>query len=112
MTLSPAALTTSRRTRSRRNDKVSSVTVELLEWQTLRPEPGSVLTGRSFADDPAASLLAKELSESGVIEVLEFARGIELRATSYVGRFTVGEITISILPKLDGAPFLNLLRYA
>ena len=46
------------------------------------------------------------------MEVLELARGLELRATSYVGRFRLGEIAVTVQPKLPGAPFLNLLRYA
>ena len=43
--------------------------------------------------------LAEELTATGRIEVLELARGIELRATSFVGRFRLGDITVTVHPK-------------
>jgi 5-methylcytosine-specific restriction enzyme subunit McrC len=46
------------------------------------------------------------------MEVLELARGLELRATSFVGRFSLGEVTVTVRPKISGAPLLNLFRYA
>jgi McrBC 5-methylcytosine restriction system component len=46
------------------------------------------------------------------MEVLELARGLELRAKSYVGRFSLGEVTVTIHPKIPVLPLLNLLRYA
>ncbi|MBX7223492.1 MAG: McrC family protein [Blastocatellia bacterium] len=52
------------------------------------------------------------MTRSGRLEVLELAGGLELRATSYVGRVQLGALTLTIQPKLQGAPLLNLLRYA
>ena len=37
---------------------------------------------------------------------------MEIRATSWVGRVTLGDLTITVRPKIAGAPLLNLLRYA
>ena len=87
-------------------------TVSLTEWETARPEPGSILVDQSLAADPAAQRLAEELTKTRRIEVLELARGIELRATSFVGRFALGELTVTIHPKIPDAPLLNLFRYA
>jgi 5-methylcytosine-specific restriction enzyme subunit McrC len=87
-------------------------TVSLTEWETARPEPGSILVNQSLAADPAAQRLAEELTNTRRIEVLELARGIELRATSFVGRFALGELTVTIHPKIPDAPLLNLFRYA
>ena len=39
-------------------------------------------------------------------------RGLELRATSFVGRILLGGITVTIHPKITGGPLLSLFRYA
>jgi hypothetical protein len=38
--------------------------------------------------------------------------GVEVRASSWVGRVTLGDLTITVRSKISGLPFLNLLRYA
>lgn len=91
---------------------MSSVAVSLCEWETLKPERGTALADRSLADCAAGRQLAEQLTSSGRIEVLELVRGLELRASSFVGRFSLGEISVTVQPKISGAPLLNLLRYA
>ena len=46
------------------------------------------------------------------MEIFEVTRGLELHATSFVGRFLLGELTVTVHPKIPGAPLLNLFRYA
>ena len=87
-------------------------TVNMCEWETVRPEPGSALAHQSFDAYPAARRLAEELTKTGRMEVLELTRGLELRATSFVGRFVLGELTVTIHPKIPDAPLLSLFRYA
>ena len=58
--------------------------VSLREWETARPDEGSLLAQQSLAGFPAGRRLAEELSKTGRIEVLELARGLELRATSFL----------------------------
>ena len=89
---------------------MSSVRISLNEWERRGPDCDSQLAGRNLNGNEAARKLAARLT--GRIEVLELVRGLELRATSFVGRFSLGDVTITIHPKLTGAPFLNLLRYA
>ena len=91
---------------------MSAVAVTLREWETLRPDRGSPLADRNLNNSQTSRKLAEQLTKLGRIEVLELASGLELRATSFVGRFTLGDVTITIHPKLPDAPFLNLLRYA
>lgn len=91
---------------------MSTACVSLLEWQTLQPVPGSELAGRGFGAREADRQLAERLTSTGRMEILELARGLQLRATSYVGRFRLGEVDVTVNPKLTGAPLLNLLRYA
>ncbi len=85
--------------------------VTLKEWQTLRPDRGNHLAGVGFAEEKDR-LLAERLTSDGRIGILELARGLELRTTSFVGRLCLGGIEITIQPKLTGTPLLSLLRYA
>ena len=90
---------------------MTTSSVILSEWETRGPESGAPLAGWQFRDR-ASHDLAERLTDLGWIEILELAQGIELRATSFVGRFSIGDMTITIQPKIQGAPFLSLLRYA
>jgi 5-methylcytosine-specific restriction enzyme subunit McrC len=86
--------------------------VNLMEWQTKEPILGSGLEGVVLAGNPAAQRLAEALTKSGCIEILELARGLELRASSFVGRFALGGLMVTIRPKIPGTPLMSLLRYA
>ena len=52
------------------------------------------------------------LSESGRLEISELSTGLSISASSYVGTVRLGNIKITIHPKISGSPLLNLLRYA
>ena len=43
---------------------------------------------------------------------MELHTGVELRASSWVGRVVLGNLTVTVQPKIPGAPFLHLFRYA
>jgi 5-methylcytosine-specific restriction enzyme subunit McrC len=86
--------------------------VSLREWETRGPDKDRSLAQQSLDGFPAGRRLAEELSKTGRIEVLELARGLELRATSFVGRISLGAITVTIHPKITGGPLLSLFRYA
>jgi 5-methylcytosine-specific restriction enzyme subunit McrC len=85
------------------------VFVTLREWERLGPDSGSVLANRTLGDDSARKL-AGQLTDR--IEVLELARGLRVSARQFVGRINLGEIDITVRPKLPDAPLINLLRYA
>ena len=91
---------------------MTTTPVPLSEWETRRPDPGSPLAGASLARDPVAQRLAQQLTSANKIEILELASGLELRATSFVGSFLLGRLTVTIRPKIPGTRLLNLLRYA
>ena len=86
--------------------------VQLREWETRTPSLGNDLYQKSFAADPTSRQLADQLTKTGRIEIFELAQGLELRATSFVGRFLLGGLTITIHPKIADAPLLTLFRYA
>ena len=86
--------------------------INLVEWQTLRPSEVGFLKGLVPTFDKRAAQTADELTSSDKLEILQLRSGIEIRATSWVGRVTLGDLIITVRPKIEGAPLLNLLRYA
>lgn len=91
---------------------MSAIAVTLQEWSECQPQPGTSLAGLSFGRDNAARKLARQLTASGRLEILELAQGISIKTTSFVGRLDLGPLQIIIQPKITGAPMLSLLRYA
>jgi 5-methylcytosine-specific restriction enzyme subunit McrC len=83
--------------------------VNLVEWQTS--EAGS-LRGIDPKFDKRAERIAEELASSDKLEILQLRGDIRIRATSWVGRITLGDLAITVRPKIPGVPLLNLLRYA
>ena len=61
---------------------------------------------------PEARIVADELSRTRKLEVQQLVDGVGLRAFSWVGRIELGQITVTVKPKISHAPFLDLLRYA
>jgi 5-methylcytosine-specific restriction enzyme subunit McrC len=91
---------------------MSEVALELQEWSSNLPQPGSPLVGLSFGSDHLARAVAQQLSNAEKVEILELSSGLSIRTTSYVGKIRLGQLSITIRPKINGAPWLNLLRYA
>ena len=88
---------------------MSRSAIQLTEWEKREPEQGSPLWGMDLSE---GRVVAEELTRRGQLRVLELVRGVEVRASSWVGRVELGKLTVTIQPKIPGAPFLNLLRYA
>ena len=86
-----------------------SSAIQLTEWERREPEQGSPLWGLDLSGGRA---VAEELTRKGQLEILELAQGLRFQASSWVGRVELGELTVTIQPKIPGAPFLQLLRYA
>ena len=61
--------------------------VSLREWETVRPDEGSLLAEQSLAGLPAGRRLAEELSKAGRVEVLELARGLNCAQRRLSGGF-------------------------
>ena len=89
---------------------MSGLAIQLSEWETLLPESDSRLHGLKLSRQGRA--VAKDLAQSRKIEVLELVEGLRVRASSWVGRVELGELTVTVQPKIPRAPFLHLLRYA
>src|SRR5262245_20772330 len=88
-----------------------AVEIRMNEWETRLPQPGSGLEGRALAG-PADRLIASELAKAELLEITELRAGLSIRSFSHVGKIRLGDIEITVLPKLKQTSLLNLLRYA
>src|SRR6266480_1831624 len=91
----------------------SDISLHLKEWESLSAsDPGSRLAGVFLEDNDKVKNIANVLSKTGMVSILELREGLSIGASSYVGRITLGNVQITIHPKISGAPFIHLLRYA
>ena len=89
-----------------------NISIDLLEWESKSPQSEPDLEGLDLGRDESVRSMANLLSESGRLEISELSTGLSIGATSYVGTVRLGNIKITIHPKISGSPLLNLLRYA
>lgn len=89
------------------------LTIQIKEWEHVTPdERGKQLEGVFLPMDADVRDTVRVLSRTGKLHISELRAGLALEATSYVGRITLGNIQITIQPKITGTPLLRLLRYA
>lgn len=55
--------------------------------------------------------MARRLTDARVLEVAELRAGIAIRTTSYVGRLRLGDLEVTIHPKIGELRVLRFLRY-
>jgi len=92
---------------------IPRVSIHLKEWQRVAPgEPGTQLSGLFLEDDAEIKNVVRNLSTSGILGISELREGLSIETSSYVGRITLGNIQITVHPKITGMPLLRLLRYA
>lgn len=86
--------------------------VRLREWEGRSPSDpaGGDLRGRCL--DDAGRSLAETLRAGGRLEVRELRAGLEVRSFAYVGRVRLGDLTVTVVPKIDPATLLALFSYA
>src|SRR5262249_52885929 len=83
----------------------------MTEWEARHPEPGSGLEGRALRG-ACERAVAEELGKSGRLRVTELRSGLMVQSFSHVGEVRLGDIEITVRPKLKTDSLLNLLRYA
>lgn len=91
---------------------MSQLAITMTEWSRLGPGEDERLAGHSFEDSDTAREQARQLTESGRLEIRELREGLVIRTNSNVGSLQLGDLRIQIQPKISGIPLLNLLRYA
>lgn len=87
-------------------------TITLSEWETRGPAGCKELTGRCLGDTNASKGVAAKLASSRLLELTELRGGLRVKAYSHVGRIRIGDLNVTVLPKLRGSSMLGLLRYA
>src|SRR6266568_6584134 len=87
--------------------------IQLKKWERLVPEGrGTQLAGVFLTGDAEVKSTIRALSTSGKLRISELREGLSIETSSYVGRITLGNIQITVHPKITGMPLLRLLRYA
>jgi 5-methylcytosine-specific restriction enzyme subunit McrC len=88
-----------------------SIPVDLQEWKKASYETYTQLAGAELPQDEATQRLIRVLSESGRLTTLQLRKGLSLEASSYVGRIALGDLQITIRPKIDMQRLLHLVQY-
>ncbi len=88
-----------------------SIAIDLQEWQPASPMTHTQLAGLELPRDDTTQRLVQALSDSERLKILELRRGVSLQASSYVGRIALGDLQITIRPKITMLPLLHLLQY-
>lgn len=86
--------------------------ITISEWAKLDPESREELKGLSLDEDKYIKDVVCQLNGTRIIEILELKTGLSIKSRSYVGSIRLGNLKISIYPKLRGARLVDLLKYA
>lgn len=89
---------------------MAHIALDLEEWEHRSPSDANSPLAGIFLSNQGERELAALLS--GMLDIVELREGLSLQASSYVGRITLGEVQVTIRPKIRGAPLFQLLRYA
>ncbi len=88
-----------------------SIPVSLQEWQQASPVTNKLLAGVRLPQDDETQAVIQQLSASDRLNITELAKGVFVEATSYVGRIGIGDLQITIRPKIETTALLHLLQY-
>jgi 5-methylcytosine-specific restriction enzyme subunit McrC len=91
-------------------DETPAIVVEMAEWETVGLAQNPRLARMSFDDNVSARHVADALRSS--VDIREEHQGLKITSNSFVGRIDVGQLRISIRPKLAAKDLARLLRYA
>ncbi len=92
------------------NTELTSIT--LREWETQGPDNNAGLAGRFLDVSDGTRQVADRLAAGNLLDLTELRYGLEVKAFSHVGRVRIGDLAITILPKIKPTSLLSLLRYA
>lgn len=91
---------------------MKSADIVLSEWESLSASNCSALAGRFLDSSPSVQKVVSRIQEDGLLGLTELRQGLRIQANSHVGRIQLGDLRVTILPKVSGAVLLNLVRYA
>ena len=88
------------------------ISITLSEWETLEPDKCTDLAGRFLDASPGTHHVVERLNDSNFLGLTELRHGLQIKAYSHVGRIRIGDLSVTILPKIKGTSLLSLVRYA
>ncbi len=88
------------------------ISITLSEWETMSSTTSPELAKQHFDDSVGSQQIIETLYNKRMLQITELRKGIEVKSFSYVGRVQVGNLSITVLPKLKSTSLLRLLRYA
>ena len=86
--------------------------LRMREWEQISYTQDASLVGFSFGDDQRVRADAEALTDAGILEIAELRQGVSVRSTSFVGRVQLGDLQITVQPKIKLDVLLTLFRYA
>lgn len=86
--------------------------ISLSEWELLGPDKCSELAGRYLDASAGTRRVVEQLTDSKLLGLTELRHGLQIKAYSHVGRIRVGDLSVTVLPKIKGTSLLSLVRYA
>jgi 5-methylcytosine-specific restriction enzyme subunit McrC len=92
------------------NEDADSIT--LSEWETVSPSTCGNLAGRFFENTATIRRAVERLHSSQMLRFTELKDGLQISSFSFVGRVRIGNLRVTVLPKLKAASLMRLLRYA
>ncbi len=87
------------------------IDVDLSEWSWAAPENDKRLRGLRLPDAHSRDV-AKGLERCRALEITPREDGLAVRSFAHVGRIEIGELRVTIRPKLAPLMLLELVRYA
>jgi 5-methylcytosine-specific restriction enzyme subunit McrC len=90
----------------------ATTSISLSEWETLGPDQCSELAGRYLDVSAVTRRVVERITDSNLLGLTELRQGLQIKAYSHVGRIRIGDLSVTILPKVKGTSLLSLVRYA
>lgn len=90
--------------------EVTARRVVLQEWERRSPDSDGELVGVSV-EGAEAETVVRDLHARGMLRVSELRTGLELRSTSFVGHVRLGNLDVTIRPKIGWDGLLRLAKY-
>ncbi|WP_209121162.1 McrC family protein [Alkalihalobacillus sp. BA299] len=76
------------------------------EWEsTFIPE-------MELANDETTQAIVHWLNEKKMLEIIELKNGLSIQTNSFIGTIVIGDLQLTITPKIKGVELMTLLNYA
>lgn len=90
----------------------SLVNIRLAEWETRTPQTDPTLRDTRLVANAETRLVVERLARADILNIVELRDGLSIQAFAHVGKIEIGNVTVTIRPKIPAPSLLHLLRYA